>query len=371
MERKDESTTQLAAATMFLPDMESKFQVSLVDTPDGDEHKACRCVAQLFKCAICEHPFSTNDRFFRSDTGISDAFILCLECALHFDNDQKEHHFRPCFLDPRDSRPTLLSCPPFEEFKASLVQLQGDEYYTLPDHVQGFLDLSILTEQSCVDKTTKINAVLTKKVLNDYSLYQKLAVKEKHIRLFRLNKGSHLDPISGTIARFCDPWNQVKWFALSYRWGDLGETRNIQVDHELSHNQTFQITANLEMALRGLRSEKHNIWLWVDALCINQGDLEERTSQVEMMREIFRRSSKTIVWLESNKDELTGITLIMAIGMCVEELYRTRVFSPQEEFSTIATYLSKHLELSVGQESPESRDMLVMKKLSKVFDNLW
>jgi Heterokaryon incompatibility protein (HET) len=66
--------------------------------------------------------------------------------------------------------------------------------------------------------------------------------------------------------------------ALSYCWGDLGETRRINMTHvtkdtiaenqRLLERQTFNCTANLEMPLRGLRREGQDSWLWVDALCI-------------------------------------------------------------------------------------------------------
>ncbi|KAK1844225.1 ankyrin and het domain-containing protein [Colletotrichum chrysophilum] len=37
--------------------------------------------------------------------------------------------------------------------------------------------------------------------------------------------------------------------------------------------------------------------LWIDALCINQDDLDERASQVQLMRSIFRGAKRVLAWL--------------------------------------------------------------------------
>ena len=59
--------------------------------------------------------------------------------------------------------------------------------------------------------------------------------------------------------------------ALSYMWGDLSVTRSIQLDDD----NEFQVTVNLENTLRDLRLTDRSSILWVDAVCINQDDIEE------------------------------------------------------------------------------------------------
>jgi len=39
------------------------------------------------------------------------------------------------------------------------------------------------------------------------------------------------------------------------------------------------------------------VYLWVDAVCINQSDLEERSHQVALMAEIYTRAQSVLVWL--------------------------------------------------------------------------
>jgi len=57
------------------------------------------------------------------------------------------------------------------------------------------------------------------------------------------------------------------------------------------------VTENLDTALRSLRYTYDERVIWIDALCINQGDIRERTQQVTKMREIYSRATKVVVWL--------------------------------------------------------------------------
>ncbi|KAH7093451.1 heterokaryon incompatibility protein-domain-containing protein [Paraphoma chrysanthemicola] len=73
--------------------------------------------------------------------------------------------------------------------------------------------------------------------------------------------------------------------ALSYVWGDKDNTREIVVN-----KHKMQVTASLEQVLRGFRSAgkfSGRCRIWVDALSINQADLEERAAQVQRMSDIY------------------------------------------------------------------------------------
>ena len=66
------------------------------------------------------------------------------------------------------------------------------------------------------------------------------------------------------------------------------------------NDQLFPIQHNLGLALIHLRSPTHSLALWVDAVCINQLDPEERDAQVAMMSFIYTRALKVAVWLGLN-----------------------------------------------------------------------
>ncbi|PMD45966.1 HET-domain-containing protein, partial [Hyaloscypha variabilis F] len=81
-----------------------------------------------------------------------------------------------------------------------------------------------------------------------------------------------------------------KYLALSYRWGGTG--RQILVN-----GKPFTVTDNLEIALQHLRKDWEPLTLWVDAICINQQDTEEKTQQVQQMTDIYRRAKQVLIWL--------------------------------------------------------------------------
>jgi hypothetical protein len=87
--------------------------------------------------------------------------------------------------------------------------------------------------------------------------------------------------------------------ALSYAWGDPNVTEPIIVQ-----NTPHQATANLVMALRALRGTKKRRLLWVDALCINQGDLDEKNMQIPLMAKIYSVATHVIAWLGPSTPEI-------------------------------------------------------------------
>lgn len=60
---------------------------------------------------------------------------------------------------------------------------------------------------------------------------------------------------------------------------------------------SFTVTANLHEALVHLRQRDEDRFLWVDALCINQYDLEEKAKQIRKLHTLFKRARRVVVWL--------------------------------------------------------------------------
>lgn len=83
-----------------------------------------------------------------------------------------------------------------------------------------------------------------------------------------------------------------RYEALSYVWGNSNVRKPIRLQGE-----AFQVTFNLEAALRRLRLPDRARVIWIDALCINQNHVEERNHQVSQMGYIYRTASIVVVWL--------------------------------------------------------------------------
>lgn len=89
--------------------------------------------------------------------------------------------------------------------------------------------------------------------------------------------------------------------ALSYVWGDPSGDENPNnklLEIHIRGTGQWAVTPNLYAALLTLRHEiKEPRTLWVDALCIDQSNTAERSSQVRIMRDIYSQASRVLVWL--------------------------------------------------------------------------
>ena len=91
---------------------------------------------------------------------------------------------------------------------------------------------------------------------------------------------------------------QPVWYtALSYVWGVAASVMPM-----LCNGRPFHTTRNLDIALRRLRQTDAAIMLWIDQICINQDDLNEKSQQVILMSKIYQRAWSTIVWLGEEAD---------------------------------------------------------------------
>jgi hypothetical protein len=120
--------------------------------------------------------------------------------------------------------------------------------------------------------------------------------------------------------------NSPEYEALSYVWGDSSDRREIEVK-----GKALPVTLSLAMAIQHLRLEpKGNVTaslsskmnrdfmyfrdlpgigtafesypapsrvLWVDALCINQADMVEKTAQVPKIGVIYQKAVSVVCWM--------------------------------------------------------------------------
>ncbi|KAK7212787.1 hypothetical protein V2G26_019965 [Clonostachys chloroleuca] len=125
----------------------------------------------------------------------------------------------------------------------------------------------------------------------DFEYSRPIAAIHNGIRLLLLRPGGFLDDIQSDLVDVCVD-DQLSYEALLYTWGDGKSQRPIRVN-----GSRLDVSAKLEVALRHLRSLTATRVLWIDALCINQGDYEERSDQVKKMVQIYQRATNVIAWL--------------------------------------------------------------------------
>lgn len=81
--------------------------------------------------------------------------------------------------------------------------------------------------------------------------------------------------------------------ALSYVWGAPEFIYPIRIN-----GKEFPVTKSLFAFLQKATSYYPKHWIWIDALCINQDDVNEKNQQVKQMLEIYSSASLVLVWLE-------------------------------------------------------------------------
>jgi Heterokaryon incompatibility protein (HET) len=86
--------------------------------------------------------------------------------------------------------------------------------------------------------------------------------------------------------------------ALSYVWGSEDKPRSIIID-----NQNLNVTQNLYTALLHLRDHGCPRVLWVDAICIDQANENEKEKQIPLMAEIYAKAHRVVVWLGEAEDD--------------------------------------------------------------------
>ena len=96
-------------------------------------------------------------------------------------------------------------------------------------------------------------------------------------------------------------WNWGDFRAISYVWGKSIASREVKINSHM-----VRVTDNLFDILQCLWLSKGpfvpltNPAIWVDALCINQLDVEERSLQVRRMGLVYGQSFQTIAWIGNN-----------------------------------------------------------------------
>lgn len=128
--------------------------------------------------------------------------------------------------------------------------------------------------------------------------YRELDTTRREIRVVSLHPAESDDPEIRCDIVHLSLENDPKYCAISYVWGKLEPAETIFLN-----GFRRRVTPNLFFALRHLRNKIPGTYLWADALCIDQANLAERSSQVNMMGEIYMRAERTLVWLGEERDE--------------------------------------------------------------------
>ncbi|KAG8533880.1 uncharacterized protein KY384_001621 [Bacidia gigantensis] len=163
---------------------------------------------------------------------------------------------------------------------------------------------------------------------------------------------------------------RLQYLALSYTWGYEEPTQRMwirkpelplraprtPIDRFINHaretimekqklkpNATFYVRPNLGEALRHLRNysgetrdpaerEPQTIVLWIDWICINQNDGNEKSTQVRMMADIYKRAADVCIWLgKESEDSSIGLNFVNRVPQHErDDMFSAKDSTPQQ-----------------------------------------
>jgi hypothetical protein len=139
-----------------------------------------------------------------------------------------------------------------------------------------------------------------------HNIYASLP-NDDSVRLLRLHgSATESDPVHCTLVvhKLCDP-NRPTFEAFSYTWADSqGNSSLCEAIFIGPQYNILPVTKNCLAALRCFRTSLDRL-VWVDAICINQFNLDERGHQVSLMRDVYMSAARVLTYL-GNCDEGLG-----------------------------------------------------------------
>ena len=184
------------------------------------------------------------------------------------------------------------------------------------------------------------------------TIYQPLDERRSQIRLIEIISigGSGKVKCKLSVSSLED---NPEFAALSYVWGDPKVTKDI-----ILNNEIFSAATNLAAALKHVKAHWCNAFpdrspglfrIWADAICINQKDPEERSSQVNLMRDIYAKAELVLSWLGYRIDEIdVALEALKTIAKETRELS-----SPEAGFEWLKSYPTWYAEPEeTGDEPP-------------------
>lgn len=157
--------------------------------------------------------------------------------------------------------------------------------------------------------------------VEDRPLYAPLDEAKREIRVLKVSR-----PIQG-----CDDGGETfqadlvcvsldddpAYLAVSYVWGDRSIVGHFE-SHRGGHGKRVPYNKVVFDIINTILARGTTLHLWIDALCINQQDLNERASQVAMMGIVYSKARQVIAFIgEADEILITAMDLILLTANCI------------------------------------------------------
>ncbi|KAI3324366.1 HET domain protein [Xylariaceae sp. AK1471] len=189
-------------------------------------------------------------------------------------------------------------------------------------------------------------------------------------RLMCLNPGFGTQTLECTLSVVDLTNSPLRYEALSYVWGTEKARQPLKC-----HGYDILITQNLEYALQALRHPTLIRPLWVDAVCINQLDLDERVRQIGYMRLVYEYAGRVVVWL-GPENPVTESALARARELCEYRAILLQTFresaGPTTQPAQVDAQVFRMMleELMMDAEAQSGSDLVKLLE-SAYFERVW
>lgn len=154
----------------------------------------------------------------------------------------------------------------------------------------------------------------------DYSDPIRISLKNVTLPRSRLCAPLRSSPEADELISEAPDVETPEFIALSYVWGSPDDPQEVFVESAPDGACTISITRNLDTALRHIRMQPKHEAIWIDAICIDQGNIKERSHQVAFMDSIYTVAKGTLVWLEPEEhDSEKALMMLSYLGKRVIE----------------------------------------------------
>lgn len=155
------------------------------------------------------------------------------------------------------------------------------------------VELEILYEPERDSHNTVISHVTN-------SLNYVLLNSARQIRLILVHPGAFDDALNCSLIHSdLVSAKRTGFEATSYCWGDSTTQARINLEYT-GKSSEFGISRSIEDILRSLRRSDGQVrTIWIDAICIDQSNDQERAQQVALMSEVYSAAETVNIWLGS------------------------------------------------------------------------
>lgn len=234
----------------------------------------------------------------------------------------------------------------------------------------------------------------TKRIRNEnYADYEPLDRNTREIRLLSIMPSQDDDePLSCFTIKATISEAEKSYVALSYCWGDMRKQQGITISHSQKDPagepifgpfKPLRVTENLFKCLKNirktLRTEERLTWrkpFWIDALCINQGNYEERAHQVSMMGHVYENADSVWVFIGDSEEIQFGMQLIQEFERSEQQFGREThqnsdpIVSPPSSLAESMTIQAiRDVAIKIGEAQYRLPDLV--RAFSHVFKQPW